>query len=155
MALETLAGKVDKLHQSTETSGHIAGNRGYVSGNVSSQQVMSFRLDGKPVQLKLKNAFGLSDGDDVAVSGKSKNGTLHALAVFNASTGASDSQPTTLLTVVGSLLFVLGIPLSFLIIGIPILLLGGVVAYQGYRNTQAVKLLEGLQIRAGNPVEAR
>lgn len=142
MSIEMIVGEVDTVQHSTEVQGSVGGSGGIVLGSHQSTGVMNFRIDGKPVQLKLKNAISLSGGDKVGVAGKVKNGTLHATAIYNETTKALDSQPSTLLLVVGIFNLIFGLPTSILLFGIFFVLLGVLLTYKGYVNTKAKKMLE-------------
>ena len=88
----TLSGAVSNLQFSSETSGQIQGSHGRVSGSMHTKQVVTFRVDGKPAQIKLLGQPSLNDGDVVVLSGTEKNGTFHARAMRNETTGAIDTE---------------------------------------------------------------
>lgn len=137
MALSKISGAVSGLRQSSETTGHM----GPKSGAVFTAQLLTLRVGGKPVEIKLPSIPSLEDGEQVTAVGREKAGTLRALALRNDATGAVYTQPTIPSYITGVLLLILGIPLSFVIVGLPFLAFGIVNLYQAYSRTQAANLL--------------
>ena len=80
-----------------------------------------------------------------------EKGEFHALAVRNESTGVEYPGQIILLYVIGALLIVLGIPFSFVIIGLPLLGFGAWFIFMGWRNKQALELLRA----TGAPASAK
>lgn len=148
--LETLSGKVSHLQFSSEVTGHVSGSHGRVSGQTRTKQVVTFRVDGKPAQIKLPGQPSISEGDSMVLAGKSKNGTFHARAMHNLTAGAIDHLPTTANLVWGGILVVLGLPLSLVIIGLPFLAIGAWGVWEGLQNKNAVE-----QVRNTGPMAAR
>jgi hypothetical protein len=144
---ESLAGKVSHLQFSSEVTGHISGSHGRVSGQMQTKQVVTFRVDGKPAQIKLKGQPSLSEGDMVVLAGKSKNGTFHARAMHNRTAGAVDHLPVIPNLVWGGVLVVLGIPLSLIIIGLPFLAIGIYGVWEGLQIKNAAA-----QVRSAPPM---
>ena len=136
MAITTMSGPVSHLHQSTQVAGAM--NQG--TGFVNSAQVMNFRIGNRPVSFKFTEG-GVSDGDIVTVAGYQKSGTFRALSLRNETTGAEQSVSSTRIFIIAGCSLVLGVPLSFVVIGIPFLLLGLYFAYVGVRNARAKGLL--------------
>jgi hypothetical protein len=136
--VSTLSGVVSNLQFSSETSGQIQGSHGRVSGNVHTKQVVTFRVDGRPAQIKLLGQPSLNDGDVVVLTGKEKNGTFHARAMRNETTGAIDHRPANPSIILGGLFLVIGLPLSAIIIGLPFVGLGAYNIYDGLQTRQAI-----------------
>ena len=86
-------------------------------------QIVSMRLDSKPVLFRTRTLPSISDGDNVAAAGTMKNGTLEAVALRNLTTGSAYHPATTMVIVGAGILILLGIPLiafigfGFLFIG--------------------------------------
>ncbi len=74
-------------------------------------QIVSMRLDNKPVLFRTRTLPSIGDGDQVAAAGTMKNGTLEAVALRNLTSGASYHPGTTAVMIGAGLLIVLGIPL--------------------------------------------
>lgn len=134
----TLSGAVSNLQFSSETSGQIQGSHGRVSGSMHTKQVVTFRVDGKPAQIKLLGQPSLNDGDVVVLSGKEKNGTFHARAMRNETTGAIDHRPATPSLVLGGLFVLIGLPLSMIIVGLPFVAVGAYNIYDGLQTRKAI-----------------
>lgn len=136
MAISVVSGVVSHFQQATETSGAV--NAG--AGMIKSVQVLNFRIGGQPVTFKF-NESGISNGDVVTAAGYKKKGTLRVLSVRNETTGAIQSTPSILYWLLSACLLVLGLPLSIVIIGIPLVLVGIFVGYLGWRNIRANHVL--------------
>ncbi len=139
MALTTLSGTVSGIRHSSETSGHIGKN----GGNVHTKQVIAFRVDGKPAEIKLMNMPDVQDGEHVTLAGRMKNGSFRALAMRNDQTRAVYKMPTTLAYVFGALLVLVGLPLLLILVGVLFIGAGAWTLYEAWTHTQAARLLEG------------
>jgi hypothetical protein len=139
MALTTLSGTVTGIRHSTETVGQIGKN----GGSVQTGQVMAFRVDERSAQIKLKDMPDLRDGERVTLAGRAKNGTFRALALRNDQTRAVYATAAWPGYVMGGLMVALGIPFSFVLIGLPFLVIGLYTLYQAYSYSQAEKMLQG------------
>jgi hypothetical protein len=97
-------------------------------------QLVSLRIDNRPVLFRTRQLPSISDGDRVAFAGSVKGGTLEALAMRNLTTGASYHLPTTPLMIIAVISIVFGIPL-ILVIGIGLFFIGiGVWMFLKARN---------------------
>jgi len=86
-------------------------------------------------------SVNIADGDKVTLAGKTKKGEFKARALRNEETGVVYSGMTTIAYVMGVLCLVLGIPASFVIIGIPLLPIGLWLLFEGYKNQSAIRAL--------------
>lgn len=126
-----IAGRVSHIISSTTVSGQV--NRG--RGTVSTSHKMSFRVNGRPAVFS--GTPNVGEGDHVTLSGSDKGGEFRATALRNDSTGVEYLGSTISYYVGGVLLFVVGLPLSFIILGIPFLLFSPVLIFMGFRNQLA------------------
>lgn len=140
--IEVISGKVSMLQFSSETTGQFSGSGGRVSGNIHTKQVITFRVDGRPAQIKLPGQPSLTEGDSVVLAGSVKNGTFYARAMRNDSTGAIDHQPTTGLIALGAIMIALGVVLLIVLVGVLFIAFGGWNVYQGLQNRQSVALVQ-------------
>jgi hypothetical protein len=138
MQLITLSGVISGIRHSTETVGQI----GKHGGSVQTGQVLAFRIDDRSAQIKLKDMPDIRDGDPATLAGREKNGIFHALAIRNDKTRAVYSISATPGYVMGGLMVALGIPLTFILVGILFLGFGGYTLYQARNYAQAAKLLQ-------------
>jgi hypothetical protein len=136
--VSTLSGVVSNLQFSSETSGQVHGSQGRVTGSMHTKQVVTFRVDGRAAQIKLLGQPSINDGDVVVITGKEKNGTFHARAMRNETTGAIDHRPANPSIILGGLFLVIGLPLSMIIIGLPFVGLGAYNIYDGLQTRQAI-----------------
>ena len=148
MAMTSLQGPVTHYQQSTETSGYV--NQG--QGQIRTAQVLTFRVNNRPVTFKSPSGTSISNGDSVTAIGGEKAGTFHAICMRNETTGAIFAATSTLFFVLGGLLLLLGIPLSFIILGIPFVIIGAICIYMGWRNMNANKMLEATRAIGGASV---
>ncbi len=137
MSMTTLTGTVSGIRHSTETVGHIGKN----GGSIQSGQVLSFRVDGRSAQIKLKDMPDVDEGDRVTLAGRMKNGSFRALALRNDQTSAVYSTAPLPGYVMGVLMVLLGLPLLFVLVGVVFLGIGGYTLYQAYEYDQAAKML--------------
>lgn len=141
MSMETLSGEVSQVRHSTETSGAISGSRGRVRGSVSTSHVCTMLVGKVPITMKLPGATNLNDGDIVTVVGLRKPAGLKGIVLRNESLGTLHHSPTWVGYVLATLLLMLGIPLSFVIIGLPFLGIGIYILYLSIQQTKAIGLL--------------
>ncbi|NIM43967.1 MAG: hypothetical protein GTN84_22250 [Hydrogenophaga sp.] len=137
MSLTTLSGTVSGIRHSSETSGHIGKN----GGNVHTKQVIAFRVDGQPAEIKLMNMPDVQDGERVTLAGRMKNGSFRALAMRNDQTRAIYGMPTTMAYVFGALLVLVGLPLLLVLVGVLFIGAGAWTLYEAWLHTQAANLL--------------
>lgn len=130
-----LSGLVSHLSTTATVSGSV--KRG--KGNVSTSHKTDFRIDGQAVVFNA--AVNIADGDQVTLAGKVKKGEFRARAIRNEETGVVYSGMTTLAYILGVVCVVIGIPLSFIIIGIPLVLVGAWAIWEGYMNNSAIQSL--------------
>lgn len=138
---ETISGTVSKLQFSSETSGHVSGSYGRVQGSTHTKQVVTFRVNNRPAQIKLLGQPSISDGDVVLLGGAMKDGTFHARAMRNETSGAIDHRPAVPSLVIGSLFLVIGLPLSIVIIGLPFVAFGAYNIWDGLRTKKAIDMV--------------
>jgi hypothetical protein len=138
---DILSGTVSKLQFSSEVSGHVSGSHGRVQGSTHTKQVTTFRVDGKPAQIKLPGQPSISEGDVVLLAGKEKNGTFRARAMRNDTSGALDHPPTLGNFIGGGAALLLGLPLSLILIGLPFVAIGAWAIWDGLQTNKAIALL--------------
>ena len=142
MSLDFIEGPIAVVQQSSETFGYVSGNRRSVQGGVGSVSTQSFRINGKPILLKLSTAVSLTTDDVVAVAGKDKNGVLDARAFYNRTTGAYSSKPIALNRVFGILLILIGIPTSLFVFGLVFIGVGIFLLMEASKNRAAEELVK-------------
>ena len=133
-----LSGQVSHVTTTSTVQGEV--KRG--KGRVHTFHKTDFRVGGKAAVFKA--SINIADGDQVTLVGKLKGGELHARAIRNEQTGVIHSGITTAAYVSGGILVVVGLPLSLIIIGIPLVAFGGWVLFEGYMNQLAIKHLESI-----------
>ena len=99
--MEKMKGTISKVRFSSELSGG--------ENSISTSQIAIFKLDKKPVELKLPVSIVIEDGDNIFVAGKTKNGLFRALAYKNLSNGVSGKGPVVLNLIMGIIFTVVGI----------------------------------------------
>jgi len=139
MSLATLSGVVTGIRHSTETVGHV----GKGGGQIHTGQVLTFRIDDQPAQIKLKDMPDIREGERVTLAGRLKNGTFQALALRNDQTRAIYAMPAVAGYVMGGLMVALGIPLLFILVGVLFIGFGGYTLYQAHNYAKAASMLRG------------
>jgi hypothetical protein len=154
MAYTLLDGQVSGLARGSETFGSMRNGRGMVNSN----QMTSFRIGGKPAQLKSKQLIAVADGDRVIAAGKEKSGVLTVDALQNVTAGNHYYQSVTLLWILAVCSLALGVPFSFIIIGLPLVGLGIWAVYMALRVSKNIKMVKEAVAHIdgmATPVQAR
>lgn len=139
MNLKVVSGNVTDVSRGSDNSYAATAHHGPVA---IKNQLVSMRLDNKPVLFRTRTLASISDGDRVAAAGSEKDGTLDALAVRNLTTNSFYYAPTTTGLILAGLLIVIGIPLVALMgIGLLFIGLGAWFIWKALRVRKAVALL--------------
>jgi hypothetical protein len=109
---------------------------------VISNQMTSFRIGGKPANLKTKELVAITDGDRVIATGKDKRGVLQVDAIHNVTAGNHYYQPVVLMWILAVCSLVLGLPFSLFLIGLPIVGLGVWNIIMALRVGKSIKMLK-------------
>jgi hypothetical protein len=144
MAITTLQGPVSHYKQSTQTVGYS--NEG--TGQTRTAQVLTFRVNNRPVTFKFEDGGSVSDGDGVTVLGFDKAGTIKALCMRNDTTGAIFKASYIPFYIIGGLAALMGLgffQLSFFA-ALPFLSVAGALGYYGWRNANANKNLAAIRL---------
>jgi hypothetical protein len=140
MAHILVDGIVSDIHRGSETVGGGSTIRGTGTIQVGTNQMMTMRIGNRVAELKSKSIFVVKDGERVIAAGTEKQGVLKIGAACNVSAGTSYHPPVTLgwLIVVCSIL--LGVPFSFILIGVPLLAFGIYMIFvvQGWKKSIAM-----------------
>jgi hypothetical protein len=108
MSLIVLSGVASNVTLGSDYSYMATAQHGPVA---IKNQIVSMRLDNKPVLFRTRTLPSISDGDQVSAAGNMKNGTLEAVALRNLTTGSAYHPPTNMVMVGAGALIILGIPL--------------------------------------------
>lgn len=138
MSLTILTGTISHIDHSTAVTGR--GNNGKMM--VKTTHVWSFRLNNHPATYNAISTASFGEGDQVTVAGQEKNGTFVVESCRNETTGAVYERPATRYFVVSVGLIVLGLATIMVLIGIPILLLGGYFLMKALKFSKANKLIQ-------------
>jgi hypothetical protein len=110
------------------------------------QHLVQFRLNGRPVRIKVTDSASISEGDHLVAAGAEKQGTLEALAVKNVTTGAIHHNPYQFPLIAGIVVGVCSIPLCLFLIGIPMLAINAWVVMRANKVKQAVAAVSGMTV---------
>ena len=133
MTLTVKKGEISNLNESVRSFGQ--------NGNYRSWHSVSFRLNNQAAMMKSDTHNNFSNGDKVTAVGQSKKSGFVIHAMRNETTGAWHAPNTIVPVLMSICLIVIGLPLSFLLIGIPPLFYGCYTLYQVYVVEQAKKML--------------
>lgn len=140
MALTMISGNASNVNFGSDFTYAATSNYGPVP---IKNQIVSMRVDSKPVHFRTRSLPSISDGDQVAAAGTMKNGTLEAVALRNLTSGASYHPPTTMVMVGSVALIVLGIPLiAFLGFGLFFIGMGAWMLMRVFSIRNAVSMLQ-------------
>src|SRR5215471_17896090 len=124
MAQILVDGIVSDIQRGSETQGGGSTLRGTGTIQVSTNQIMTMRIGNKAAELKSKTLFIVKEGERVIAAGTDKQGVLKIGAARNISAGTYYHPPMMLGWLIVVLSILLGIPFSFIIIGLPLLAFG-------------------------------
>ncbi|WP_428068197.1 hypothetical protein [Chryseobacterium gambrini] len=133
MSLIIKKGRISNLNQSVKTIGQ--------NGNYRSYHSTSFRIDGIAAVLKSGRHNNFSNGDIITAVGKMKKSGFSVYAIRNETTGTRDEPNVIVHLIMGICLVGIGLPLSFIILGIPPLIYGCMELYNAYTGYQAKQIL--------------
>jgi hypothetical protein len=122
-------GIVSDIQRGSETVGGGSTIRGTGTVQISSNQMMTMRIGNKVAELKSKSMFAVKDGERVIAAGTEKQGVLKIGAIHNVSAGTYYHPPVMLGWLIAGSSLVLGVPLSFIIIGLPLVAFGIYMIY--------------------------
>jgi hypothetical protein len=140
MAQIIVDGIVSDIQRGSETVGGGSTIRGTGTIQVGTNQMMTMRIGNKAAELKSKSMFIVKDGERVIAAGTDKQGVLKIGAVHNLSGGTYYHPPIMLGWLIVGLSFLLGVPLSFILIGLPLVAFGIYMVYvvQGWKRSIAM-----------------
>lgn len=151
MPIEIYKGIVSHLSIGTDVHGSVSTSAltGKTSGSISSSNTYTFRLNGKAVLFPCSGPISLSNGDNVVAGGKIKKGQLEVHALKNATTSTQHTNYSVWNAVYGWFAVLFGLATSFILIGIPIFILGIWLLLICRTGKQTIQIVE-----ASAPVEA-
>jgi hypothetical protein len=130
MPLQSLSGTATNVTLGSHLGYAPSGQYGPVAVKL---QLVTFRLNGRPVRIKIHESASITEGDHLIAAGNEKQGTLEALAVKNLTTGAVHHNPYQFPLYGGIAVLVLSIPMIFVLVG---LLLAPIAAWVVWRALQ-------------------
>jgi len=149
MALTMISGNATNVNFGSDFTYAATSNHGPVP---IKNQIVTLRVDQKPVHFRTRSLPSISDGDRIAAAGTMKNGTLEAVALRNLTSGASYHPPTTMVIAGSILVIVCGIPLiAFLGFGLFFIGVGVWLLMKALNIRSAVSLLQTAGGGAVNP----
>jgi hypothetical protein len=140
MPLQTLSGTATNVTGGSQLAYAPTAQYGPVA---VQQHLVNFRLNGRPVRMKVTDSASISEGDQLIACGTEKQGTLEALAVKNVTTGAIHHNPYSGPLILGIVGMVIAIPLAFLLIGIPLVAIAAYVIWRANTIRKAVLMVSG------------
>src|SRR5882762_9155743 len=135
MDFKQMSGKVSHLNQTSSTQGLIQhGGR----GTISTSHTTTFRVSGRPVEMRGAHNFG--EGDLVSLVGVEKDGTMHPIAFRNDTTGIrADDRPSIVLAVIFSIIAAVMCFITNFYFGTPFLLIAGWAIYKSIERNSRIK----------------
>lgn len=147
-SIEIVEGIASHVSRGASVHGDIStsGITGKTSGSISSANVYTFRVNGRPVEFKTQDALSLADGDAVCVAGIVKKGHLHCHALKNLNTHAEHTNYHSMTELLGYAVILFGVLTLIILAGFVMLPLG-VLIVQGERRKK--KCIEMVAKRQG------
>ena len=142
MAQILVDGIVSDIQRGSETVGGGSTLHGTGTIQVSTNQVMTMRIGNKAAELKSKSMFVVKEGERVIAAGTEKQGVLKIGAAHNLSAGTYYHPPIMLGWLIVGLSLLLGVPLSFIIIGLPLVAFGIYMIYMVRGWKQSIAMVE-------------
>ena len=139
MALKKISGTVSHFREETEVTSARTSNYGHTRFRTEKQ--INFRIDNRPVSMKLPKGIELYDGDEATVIGTESGGGIKAVLVRNDATGITYGMSMIVVMIWAVLLTIAGIATLAMFIGLVLLPIGLFLLYRGYRLIQAKKML--------------
>lgn len=132
------------------------GNRYGRRGTASTTHHVNLLLDGRPVVFSASQPAALRDGDRAVVGGTLSGNILKGSVYKNVTNGAAGGGSATLLMILGVIFVLVGLPFSLLLIGVPFVIIGGVLIWLSTRHSSLKKMVEAeaARIGAGEPSAA-
>jgi hypothetical protein len=135
-------GIVSDIQRGTETRGSGGSYQGTGSMQVATTQLTTMRIGKQAAELKSKSMFIVKDGEQVIAAGKEKNGVLKIGAARNLSAGTVYRPPIIQGWVGAGAALVVGVPFSFIFIGLPIVGVGIYMIVQCLSWKKSVEMVE-------------
>lgn len=131
--METLKGIAGKVRFSTEVEG--------MEDSTATRQIAVFEIDGKPVEIKLRESIMIDEGDSIRVAGKIQKGIFKAYAYKNLTNGASGKGQVLMYMFMGLVFLMMGIFTIPFMIGFLLLPVGLYMIYHSVRLSKAYGLV--------------
>lgn len=147
--IEILEGVVSHASRGASVYGDIStsGITGKTSGSISSANVYSFRVNGRPVEFKTQDALSMADGDTVSVAGVVKNGHLHCYALRNLNTQAEHNNYHSMTEFFGYAAIMFGILTLIIVVGFVMIFLGVLIVRGERRKKKCIEMVRGKPAR--------
>ncbi|MCE9593000.1 MAG: hypothetical protein K8S98_02300 [Planctomycetes bacterium] len=129
MAMSVLSGPASGIELAARTRGD--GPRG----------ACAFRIGNRPARLELAMAPQLREGDVVTIAGYERAHGFVGYALANHTTGAICADVSWPYALAGGALVLIGVPLSMVVLGIPLFAAGVWLLHVAHRNAEACRLL--------------
>jgi hypothetical protein len=124
MAHIVVDGIVSDIQRGSETSGSGSSYQGTGGMQVATVQLTTMRIGNRAAELKSKSMFIVRNGERVIAAGKEKHGVLQIGAARNLSAGTVYHPPIITGWIAAVAALVIGVPFSFIFIGLPFVAMG-------------------------------
>lgn len=138
MSMSVLTGPATRVELAMRSGGEEHGRQ---AGSFEGRRPFSFHIGNRPTLLQLAGEPKVREGDVVTIAGHEKSYAFVGYALANHTTGATYAPVAWPYYILGGLLVVVGIPLSTILIGIPLFAAGVWLLYVAHRNARALRLL--------------
>ena len=140
MALTKISAVVSNFREETEVTSTQSYNTGHTK--VKTQKLINFRVDNRPVSMKMPKGIELTDGDQATVVGTEGGGGIKAVLIQNDTTNIVYGLSTTYVFVWAAICLIAGVATMGIVIGFLIFPLGLFLGYKGLQLKNAHALMQ-------------
>jgi hypothetical protein len=139
MALVKISGPVSNFREETKVTSTQTYNTGY--SQVKTEKQINFRVDNRPVTMKMPDSMELTDGDEATVVGSDSGGGVKALLVRNDTINIIYGYSTWYLMMWAIILLVVGVATVGIFIGVLLTPLGLYLLYKAFQHKKAYEMM--------------
>lgn len=139
MALVKISGPVSNFREETKVTSTQTYNSGY--SQVKTEKQINFRVDNRPVMMKMPDSMELTDGDEATVVGSDSGGGVKAILVRNDTINVIYGYKTWYLTMWAVIVTLVGLATIGVFVGLLLTPLGLYLLYKAFQHKKAYELM--------------
>ncbi|MGB5628563.1 MAG: hypothetical protein WBM57_04295 [Woeseiaceae bacterium] len=139
MALVRISGPVSNFREETKVTSTQTYNSGY--SQVKTEKQINFRVDNRPVMMKMPDSMELTDGDEATVVGSDSGGGVKAILVRNDTINVIYGYKTWYLMMWAVIVTLVGLATIGVFVGLLLTPLGLYLLYKAFQHKKAYELM--------------